>query len=175
MVRTTVAPAPLDPAFAMAGSDPVDGGSHLAQIACRADGCRRIDICWPKPAAASRHRTLSDLMCAGGPRAMNRSASAASTSSWRSWRATISARHSLLASSMMVRMRNLRPSCVRASTKSYAQTCPGYSGRSRIHEPSFNHRRPRFGCRWGTFSPSRRQIRSTRLSSNRSSRLPRCS
>ena len=59
MVRTTAAPAPLDPVFAMAGSDPVDGGSHLAQIACRADGCRRMDICWPKPAAASRHRTLS--------------------------------------------------------------------------------------------------------------------
>ncbi len=52
-VRTTVAPAPLDPVFAMAGSDPVDGGSHLAQIAYRADGCRRLDICWPKPAAAS--------------------------------------------------------------------------------------------------------------------------
>src|SRR3546814_3972518 len=34
---------------------------------------------------------------------------------------------------------------------------------SRMHEPSFSHSRPRFGWRWGTFSPSRRQIRSTRL------------
>jgi hypothetical protein len=31
-------------------------------------------------------------------------------------------------------------------------------------DPSFSHRRARFGCRAGTFSPSRRQIRSTRLS-----------
>lgn len=40
------------------------------------------------------------------------------TSSCLSCRATMSARHSLLASSMIVRMRNLRPSCVRPSTKS---------------------------------------------------------
>ena len=32
------------------------------------------------------------------------------------------------------------------------------------YDPSFSHRRPRFGCLAGTFSPSRRQIRSTRLS-----------
>ena len=37
------------------------------------------------------------------------------------------ARHSRLASSMIDRMRNLRPSCVRPSTKSYDQTWPGYS------------------------------------------------
>ena len=37
-------------------------------------------------------------------------------------------------------------------------------GPQAMHEPSVNHRRPRFGCFWGTFSPSRRQIRSTRLS-----------
>jgi len=42
MVRTTAAPTPLDPVFAMAESDPVDGGSHLDQIAYRADRCRRI-------------------------------------------------------------------------------------------------------------------------------------
>lgn len=53
---------------------------------------------------------LSDLTCVGGPRAMNGSASAASTSLCFSWRATISARHSRLASSMLVRIRNLRPS-----------------------------------------------------------------
>jgi integrase len=34
----------------------------------------------------------------------------------------------------------------------------------RMHEPSLSHSRARFGCRAGTFSPSRRQIRSTRLS-----------
>src|SRR6266550_8660145 len=33
-----------------------------------------------------------------------------------------------------------------------------------MQDPSFSHRRARFGCRAGTFSPSRRQIRSTRLS-----------
>src|SRR5262249_57914025 len=33
-----------------------------------------------------------------------------------------------------------------------------------MHDPSFSHRRARLGCRGGTFSPSRRQIRSTRLS-----------
>jgi len=32
-----------------------------------------------------------------------------------------------------------------------------------MHDPSFNQSRPFFGCFWGTFSPSRRQIRSTRL------------
>ena len=32
-----------------------------------------------------------------------------------------------------------------------------------MHEPSFSHSHPRFGCRCGTFSPSRRQIRSTRF------------
>lgn len=48
----------------------------------------------------------------------------------------MSARHSLLASSMMVKMRNLRPSCVRSSAKWNVDTCLGYSGR-----------RSRFG--WG--------------------------
>ncbi|WP_439571850.1 AraC family transcriptional regulator [Sphingomonas sp.] len=33
----------------------------------------------------------------------------------------------------------------------------------RMQDPSLSHRRPRFGWRCGTFSPSRRQIRSTRL------------
>src|SRR5215211_4571874 len=61
-------------------------------------------------------------------------------------------------------MRNLRPSWVRSSTKSYDQTWLGRSARSRMHDPSFSHRRPRLGCLAGTFSPSRRQIRSTRLS-----------
>src|SRR3546814_10327154 len=86
-------------------------------------------------------RPLSDRILEGGPRAMKRSAKSASTSSCLSCRATIKARHSRLASSMTVRMRNLRPSWVRPSTKSYAQTCPGYSGRNRMHEPSFSHNR----------------------------------
>src|SRR6478672_2120381 len=33
-----------------------------------------------------------------------------------------------------------------------------------MHDPSESQSRPRLGCLWGTFSPSRRQIRSTRLS-----------
>src|SRR5262249_7388703 len=33
-----------------------------------------------------------------------------------------------------------------------------------MHDPSVSHSLPRLGCLWGTFSPSRRQIRSTRLS-----------
>jgi transposase len=33
----------------------------------------------------------------------------------------------------------------------------------RTRDPSLSHRRPRLGCFAGTFSPSRRQIRSTRL------------
>ena len=32
MVRTTAAKRPMDPVFAMAGSDPVDGGDHLDQV-----------------------------------------------------------------------------------------------------------------------------------------------
>src|SRR5205807_10214014 len=36
--------------------------------------------------------------------------------------------------------------------------------RSRMHDPSASQSLPRLGCLGGTFSPSRRQIRSTRLS-----------
>jgi hypothetical protein len=68
MVRTTAGPAPLNIVFAMAGSDPVESGSHLAEIACRADGRRRIDTRWLKLAAASRHRTLSTGMVFGASR-----------------------------------------------------------------------------------------------------------
>ena len=32
-----------------------------------------------------------------------------------------------------------------------------------MQEPSVNHKRPRLGCFFGTFSPSCLQIRSTRL------------
>lgn len=72
-------------------------------------------------------------------------------------------RTSAVASSMMVRMRILRPSRVRPSMKSYAHTLPRYSGCSLMHEPSFSHSPPRFGCFCGTFNRSRRQIRSTHL------------
>jgi hypothetical protein len=51
-----------------------------------------------------------------------------------------------------------------ALAKAGDQTWLGRSARSRMHDPSFSHRRPRLGCLAGTFSPSRRQIRSTRLS-----------
>jgi hypothetical protein len=37
-------------------------------------------------------------------------------------------------------------------------------GRSRMHNPSVDQSLPRLGCLSGTFSPSRRQMRSTRLS-----------
>src|SRR5947207_14823305 len=63
------------------------------------------------------------------------------------------AKHSWVNSSMMLSMRNLRPSWVRSSTKSYDQTWLGRSARSRMHDPSFSHRRPRLGCLAGTFSP----------------------
>ena len=47
----------------------------------------------------------------------------------------------------------------------------GRSGRRRMHDPSFSHRRPFFGCLCGTFSPSRRQIRSTPLHVHRPARV----
>jgi hypothetical protein len=40
----------------------------------------------------------------------------------------------------------------------------GRSARSRMQDPSASQSRPRLGCLSGTLSPSRRQIRSTRLS-----------
>lgn len=56
-----------------AGSDLVDGGSHLAQYTCSVGTCRRLETCWPNPAAASPHRTLSLTSIA----ALARSATAA--------------------------------------------------------------------------------------------------
>ena len=55
------------------------------------------------------------------------------------------------------------PSRVRSNTKSYAHTWLPYAGLSLRQAPSLSHSRPRLGCLAGTFSPSRRQIRSTRL------------
>jgi hypothetical protein len=71
-------------------------------------------------------------------------------------------RHSLLYSSIRFSILTVLPSCVLALTKSYDQTWLACSGRSRTHDPSLNHSRPRGFCFWGTFSPSRRQMRSTR-------------
>ncbi len=70
---------------------------------------------------------------------------------------------SLVYSSMMSSVRNTRPSWVRSWTKSWDQTWFGRSGRRRTQEPSPNQSRPFFACFCGIFSPSRRQIRSTRL------------
>jgi len=86
------------------------------------------------------------------------------TSGEFSFRFTRIARHSLLCSSRMFRVLNALPSSVRWCTKSYDQTWFRYSGRSRTHDPSLSQRRPFLSCFIGTFSPSRRQSRSTRLS-----------
>ncbi len=71
-------------------------------------------------------------------------------------------RHSRVDSSIRLRMRTLRPSCVRALTKSQLHMSPAYVGLSRTHDPSLSHNRPLGFCLFGTFSPSRRQMRSTR-------------
>ena len=77
--------------------------------------------------------------------------------------ATLIARHSLVNSSITVSILTARPSSVRQATKSYAQTCPLCSGLNLMHDPSLSQSLPLFGCLIGTFSPSRRQMRSTRL------------
>src|SRR6516162_11067231 len=94
----------------------------------------------------------------------NRSESRSMTSIDVSRRETRMARHSWVNSSMTLSRRILRRSWVRSSRKSYDQAWLARSALSRMHDPSFSHRRPRLGCLAGTFSPSRRQIRSTRLS-----------
>ena len=60
-------------------------------------------------------------------------------------RATPIARHSRVDSSTPSSIRTLHPSRVRTSARSYAHTWFGRSGRSRTHDPSFSHTRPRFG------------------------------
>ena len=81
----------------------------------------------------------------------------------RNERPTWMARHSLVYSSTTVRRRTGLPSLVRRATKSYAQTWFRRCSLSRTQEPSVSQSRPRLGCLAGTLSPSRRQIRSTRL------------
>ena len=102
-------------------------------------------------------------MCAGTPWVTNNAANVSSTSVDRTRRATRIAKHSREYSSTTVRIFSGRPSCVRAVRKSYAHTWWRYAGRQRTHDPSVNQSRPRLGCFWGTFSPSRRHSRSTRL------------
>ena len=55
-------------------------------------------------------------------------------------------RHGSFEASMIVGMRNVPPSCVRAMTKSSAQTWFGQLGRRRIRDPSLSHGRPLLGC-----------------------------
>ena len=112
---------------------------------------------------ARKSGALSEQMCAGRPRVMNKSDSAASTSWLCKRRATGIARHLRLASLIIDRIRNLRPSCVRPPAMLYDQTCPGSPGRRRMHEPSYSHSQLRSGCLCGTFSPALRQMRSIRI------------
>jgi hypothetical protein len=69
------------------------------------------------------------------------------------------ARHLRENSSISVISRKRRPSLVRVSTKSKLQTWLGYAGRSRMQVPSLSQSLLLFGCFFGTFSPSRRQMR----------------
>lgn len=64
---------------------------------------------------------------------------------------------------LVANIRNFLPLCVRSVTKSQDQTWSRYSGRSRIHELSFNQSRLRLVCLDGSFVPSNRHIRSARL------------
>src|SRR5579871_6895363 len=77
---------------------------------------------------------LSERICAGMPLVMKRSHRAEMTSVALSFRATLIARHSLVNSSMMHNIRYAFPSWVRSATKSYDQTCFGYSGRRRMQD-----------------------------------------
>ena len=104
------------------------------------------------------------------PRRMNRSVRALTTSVAFSFLLTRISKHSPLNSSRMFNVRKTLPSSVRWCTKSYDQTWSRYLGLSRTHDPSFNHRRPFLGCLLGTFSPSRFQSRSIRLSFTASQR-----
>jgi len=69
-------------------------------------------------AVATNFGPLSEQMVAGVPQVMNRSVSTSITSVEPSLRPTRIARHSRLNSSTTLRVRNLRPSRVRSSTRS---------------------------------------------------------
>ena len=106
---------------------------------------------------------LSDLIWQGNPLFKN-SSERTSTTSWAlKCLLTFSARHSLVYSSIRVRILKDRPSWVQSATKSYDQTWFLNSGFKRKQDPSLNHNLDRLGCFDGTLSPSCLQILSKRL------------
>ena len=77
-------------------------------------------------------------------------------------RPALMARHSLVYSSITVNCRTAFPPRLLIWTKSKVHTWFFLPCRSRTQGPSFSQGPPLLGCLAGTFSPSRRQIRSTR-------------
>ena len=151
-------PTEVVPVGRLAGKGPGERGSTPKQ-----NGPKDFSL---KPVA--RHCTvnsepLSDRRNCGTLRVANSQAKHSSTSSDESRRATSIDRHSRLYSSTNTSIRSGRSSWVRSCTRSYAHTWSWYADRSRIHDPSLSHNRPRFGCFLGTLRPSRRHNRSTRL------------
>ena len=82
---------------------------------------------------------LSDLIWQGNPLFKNSSARTSTTSWALKCLLTFSARHSLVYSSIRVRILKDRPSWVRSATKSYDQTWFLNSGFKRKQDPSLNH------------------------------------
>ena len=81
---------------------------------------------------------LSDLIWQGNPLFKNSSARTSTTSWALKCLLTFSARHSLVYSSIRVRILKDRPSWVRSATKSYDQTWFLKSGFKRKQDPSLN-------------------------------------
>lgn len=115
-----------------------------------------------RKARAINSGPLSDRICVGQPRIRNSALKTSCTSREVSRRRTAIARYSRVYSSTTVSSFNGRPSCVRSITKSCDLTWFGYSDRFRMQAPSVNQSRTHFGCFFGTFKPSCRQICSTR-------------
>src|ERR1044071_4885753 len=90
----------MDPVFAMAESDSYCGGSHLVKSMLIAGVTPANETCCSNNALASPLRTLSERMCSGTPRRMNRSDSTSMTSIDLSRRETRMARHSWVNSSI---------------------------------------------------------------------------
>src|SRR5690606_27329973 len=74
-----------------------------------ADRCRRVETCWPKPAAASRHRTLSLTIMPGLPRCAISSVNSRTTLRPEIEDSGTAARHSLVTSSTTLSTRNRLP------------------------------------------------------------------
>ena len=94
---------------------------------------------------------------------MKRSVSTSTTSTDESFLFTRIANASRECSSTTFSSRYLRRSRVRSSTESQLHTWLRWVGLRRMQDPSFSHNRLCFGCLDETLSPSRRQMRSTRL------------